>query len=133
MKKSEFKKLVHEAVLEMLPELIEIIRENTINESYTPPTSVQQKPDLTLVRQSAERRAGYDDKDFPNAGPTYRAIQNAPAPPNPKAVIDGETFASGKGIMEWFSAQGGPTTPTTEFKHSEQDMKDFMAKKFGVK
>ena len=136
MKKSEFNNLVREAMMEMLPELIEIIRENVINESYTPTNTVKQKPDLTLVRQhyqAASGGGGYDDKDFANAGPSYRAVRNAPPAPNPKAVIEGETFASGKNIMEWFAAQGGKEPIVSDFKHSQDQMDDFIAKKFGVK
>lgn len=135
MKKSEFNKLVREAMLEMLPELIDVIREN-INESYTPPTSVQQKPDLTLVRQHAQEargHTGYDMEDFQHAGPTMRKAINAPPAPNPKAVIDGETYASGLNIMEWFKGTGGSVTQKSEFKHSDDQMNDFIARKFGVK
>lgn len=136
MKKSEFNKLVREAMLEMLPELIEIIRENVINEEYAPTRSVKQKPDLDLVRQhvrDASAGGGYSDGDFANAGPTMRAVRNAPPAPNPKTIVDGETFASGKGIMEWFTAQGGKEPVVSDFKHSPDQMDDFISKKFGVK
>lgn len=137
MKKSKFNELVREAMLEMLPELIEIIRENVINEGYTAPTqnTVQQKPDLTLVRQHVQAASGGggDYGEFSNAGPTMRNVRNAPPSPNEKAVIDGETYASGKGILEWFESQGGKEATTSEFKHGNDQMDEFVAQKFGVK
>ena len=134
MKKSKFNELVREAMLEMLPELMEIIREN-INESYIPQNSVQQQPDLTLVRQHFKEASGGggDYAEFDNVGQTMRNVRNAPPAPNPKTMIDGEQFASGKNIMEWFTKQGGKEAVVSEFKHSADQMDDFLAKKFGTK
>ena len=128
MKRSELKDIIKEAMMEILPDLMEIMVENMMTEGYAP-QSVQQKPDLTLVRQrftqGASGGGGYDD--MPDAPKTH-----VPMPPNPKTVIEGEPFASGKGIMEWFGKTA--TAPKmTEFNHSEDQMEDFMQKKFGVK
>jgi len=134
MKKSEFKELVKEAMMEILPELMEIMAEN-LSESWTPPQSVRQTPDLTLVRQHASQASGggHDyglDENFLPARP--RARSSAPTPNNPKEMIDGEVFASGQGIMEWYQKAGGKAQPSSEFKHTPEQMEDFMKKKFGV-
>ncbi len=134
MKKSEFKDLIKEAMMEILPELMEIMAEN-LNESWTPTRSVQQTPDLTLVRQHASEASGgqhdygLDDNFMPTRN---RAKSSAPIPNNEKGIVDGEVYASGNGILEWYQNAGGKAEPTGEFKHTPDQMNDFMAKKFGV-
>lgn len=137
MKKSEFKELVREAVIEMLPDILEIVMEN-INEAYGSTKSVKQKPDLTLVRQHVKEAAGdvgYGDDLVPNVAPAPKKMSGVPKPNNPKEEINGEVFASGKGIMEWFSGQHGTEVKKIEKKtqHNNDRMDDFIAKKFGVK
>lgn len=129
MKKSEFKALIKEAMLEILPEIMKVMVEN-VNENYNP-QSVQQKPDLTLIRQhisqATETGQKYDGIGVQPVSPRNQA-------PNPREVLDGgETYASGKGIMEWFGSQAGKVKPQSEFNHSADQMDEFMAKKFGVK
>jgi hypothetical protein len=124
MKKSEFKALVKEAMMEILPDLMEIMAEN-LNESYKPQT-VRQTPDLSLIRNQFKSgvsgEKGYDD--MPSAPRT-------PPPQTETAVIGGEQYTSGKGIMEWFG-EVAVAKPMTEFKHSATQMNDYMEKKFGV-
>jgi len=121
MKKSEFKSLIKEAMMEILPELMEIMADN-LNESYVPQT-VRQEPDMTLVRSShIQQEGGYDDMP---TGPRLSA------PKNPKTIIEGETFVSGKNIMEWVRTQKVGSKPS-EFNHTPNQMEDYMSKKFGV-
>lgn len=127
MKKSELKSIIKEAMMEILPELMEIMAEN-INESYTPSNTVMQKPDLTLVRQH------YSDANG-NNGNTYDGMGGQPSravAPNPKAMVDGEHFASGKNIMEWFNKEHNNKPAQREFTHSDNQMADYMKEKFGV-
>ena len=131
MKKSQLKEIIKEAMLEILPELMEIMAES-LNENLT--VVQASKPDLTLVRQHAAKAK--------STGPAYDLEEgtvfttrpsSSAAPNNPKAIVDGEAFASGKGIMEWYQRAGGKAAPQREFKHSEDDMDRFINKKFGVK
>jgi hypothetical protein len=137
MRRSELKDLIKEAMLEILPDLMEIMAEN-INENYSPPTSVRQKPDLTLVRQHAAEasrgtgRGEYELDEDMLPVKRHRAKSSAPIPNNPKEVINGEVFASGAGIMEWYQNAGGKAPPPSEFKHTEKQMNEFLSKKFGV-
>ena len=127
MKKTEFKALIKEAMMEILPDLMEIMVENmnTI-QPVVVENSVRQTPDLTLIRQhaaDARGEQGYDGLPKPPVD----------TPKNEKAIVDGEVFASGKGIMEWFAGKKAAGRPQSGFAHSPDQMDDFIAKKFGVK
>lgn len=137
MTKSELKGLIKEAMLEILPDLMEIMAES-INENYAPVQSVKQKPDLTLVRQHAAEasrgsgRGEYELDEDMLPVKRNRAKSSAPVPNNPKEIIDGEVFASGAGIMEWYQKAGGKAPPPSEFKHTPEQMEEFVSKKFGI-
>lgn len=135
MKRSEFRELIREVLIESLPEIIEIISEITeYNREETTTRSVVEatKPDISLLRSHVSQAVsrGYDE--LPD-GPSRAVISNIPTPNNPKAIVNGEVFASGKGIMEWFAKGQGKLPPPTEFKHTEDAMGDFMKKRFGTK
>lgn len=132
MKKSQFKELIKEAMLEILPDIMEIMSES-LNENLT--VTQASKPDLTLVRQHAAKAKSkgpaYDLEDG-----TRFATNPSPSvatPNNPKGIVDGEVYASGQGLMEWYRKAGGKAAPAREFKHTDDDMDAFLSKKFGVK
>ena len=112
MKKSQFKALIKEAMLEILPDLMEVMVKG-MNENYVPQT-VNQTADLSLIRQQVAAN---------------RVDESAP---NEKAIVEGEVYASGKGIMEWFGDQNVKPT-LSEFKHSPDQMDDYISKRFGIK
>ena len=137
MKRLQLKEMIQESIIEMLPEIIEIIQEN-LNEVEQPKQNrLIQTPDLTLIRKHAmEARGsgGYDD--FPSDNvfvESSPALKNIPPAANPKAIIGGEVFASGKGIMEWFAKGNGKLLPKSELSVQSKDMDEFMRKRFGVK
>ena len=134
MKRSELKELVKEAMLEILPDLMEIMVENMrdeLHEAYSPPESVKQKPDLDYIRQAYKPTTSASE--YTGLGEIPNRTTSTKAPKNPKAIIEGESFASGKGIMDWFQNSVSKDKPkVSEFKHSEKQMQEFMSKKFGV-
>lgn len=135
MKRSQLKRMIEESIIEMLPEIIEIITENIEIEQPKQKPQLLQTPDLTLIRQHAKAatggRSGYDDLPS-NDIRTEVAARSIPAPSNPKAVIGGEVFASGKGIIEWYSKQSTENI-NSELNVSNNDMNEFMRKRFGIK
>ncbi len=135
MKRSELKDLIKEALAEILPDIMEVVVE-TINESMYQPQRpmTREKPDTTLLRQHVKGAVGSvtDYRGIDEAAPT-RNVHRGPAPENPKEIIGGEVFASGKGIMEWFELENGRIPAPSEFKHTEKDMDNYLSKRFGVK
>ena len=117
---------VAEALAEMLPEIVSMIQEGLSAPIHIQSNSLveatQNDDRLSLIRQK------YREAN-PNSGVGYSDL---PKPENPKAIVNGETFASGKGILEWFSETKNGESKTTT-KVSEKKMEEFMAKKFGVK
>lgn len=139
MKRSEFKALVKEAMMEILPELMEIMAENIqANAPVIENRVTAVKPDLNLIRAHASRAVdNVDDYALDENGVPVksrpRLRSNVPQPENPRELVGGEYFASGKGIMEWFAGNGGAASPVpSEFNHSEDQMAQFMRQKFGV-
>lgn len=112
-----------EVVAEMLPEIVSMVQEGMEVPRESSLVESSREPDLELIRKR------YKEAN-PNSGAGYGDI---PKPKNPKAVVNGETFASGKGIMEWFSSQGGKSAPAKGVGHTEKDIENFMAKRFGIK
>lgn len=136
MKKSELKKMikegVEEALTEMLPDLVEMIKEGVETSSST---SISQEPSLVESTRNEDQLSLIRQK-FRQANPesnsSYTGLPKPPKPDNPKAVVNGETFASGKGILEWFTNSKVANNKAKDAAH-ENKMKDFMEKKFGVK
>jgi hypothetical protein len=125
MKKSELQSLIRETVsgvlIDMLPEIISMVQENSQGQIVE--SNFKGKDNgPSLIREKYKRLN-------PNSGAGY----NLPSKPdNPKGVVNGETYASGKGIMEWFSKRGGKTAPQREFSYTEEDMEKFKKKLFGA-
>lgn len=141
MKRSEIKELIKEAMLEVLPDLVEIMVES-LNENYEQPEptrvvqTIQQPQQNRSVREHFRAASGVgrgnDYGDLPSP-PVRESSHRGPAPNNPKAVIGGETYVSGKGILEWFAKDNGKLVMQPEFKVGKDQMDDFMQKRFGVK
>lgn len=135
MKRSEFRELVREVLSETLPEIFDIISE--IVESNNRPIIVESnKQDLSSIKQhvrGAISERGYDFPSNQNVENKSSRIKSPSVPNNPKGVVNGETYASGRGIMEWFEKSNGKIPPKTEFKHSDSQIEDYINKKFGKK
>jgi len=132
MKRSEFRELIREVLIESLPEIIEIVSEITegSNRESSSLVEMTRPPDLSVLRSHVAQATsrGYDELPSGPSRATSGKIPN-----NPKAVVNGEVFASGKGIMEWFAGENGKLPAPTEFKHSKDQMDGFMSKRFGIK
>jgi len=141
MKRSQLKDLIQEAVIELLPDLIDILTEN-INESIKKSMIIENMDsesrtryhiDKSMIRQHVDgaiKNRGYDE--IPGEPIAERRSSNIPKPNNPIEVINGEKFVSGKGILEWYN-KTGPANLQPEFKHSEDEIGKFMKDRFGVK
>ena len=121
MKKSELKSIIKEALTEVLPEALrEVLTEKTQKNS----TILDEKMDLASLyknNRSSDISYGLDDH-------APRKVSNVKAPSNPKGKMDnGEFFASGKGILEWFSKSGGKTIEKPLAPSEEID--EFISKK----
>ncbi len=134
MKKTELKEIVKEALVEILPEVLMMMNEQ-IQQTPSGQSLVEEsKPDLDLIRSKYRdsKKTGGGDFYSESLSPSPTISQRSnPRPNNPKGVVNGEQFASGKGILEWFASQP-PQVNNGEFKHTEKDMNDFISKKFGV-
>ena len=127
MKKSELKEIIKEALVEILPEVLTLMNEQLDRpSSESLVESIRDEDGLNLIR-SKFREANPRGHDYGLGGSGLSS-----APKNQKANINGEHFASGKGILEWFASQGGKQVNNGEFKHTQEDMDDFISKKFGV-
>lgn len=129
MKRSELTEIIKSVVIEMLPDLVEVITEQVrsdMRQMIEERSMIRSEPDLDLIR--SKFRDGVKGDDKPYGGTPRRAPKT---PNNPKSIVDGEQYASGKGIMEWFTAQGGKA-PQTDAGYSQDDMDEFMKKRFGV-
>lgn len=94
MKISALKKMIKEAVREAVREEMSLLEQRSI-----------QRPVLEQNETSGleELRRKFK-KSQPKENSLYEDIggKSAADPQNPKVIKDGEVFASGKGIMEWF-------------------------------
>lgn len=127
MKKSELKEIIKEALVEILPEVLTLMNEQLDRpSSESLVESIRDEDGLNLIR-SKFREANPSGHDYGLGGSGLSSTPN-----NPKAKVNGENFASGKGILEWFASQGGQQVNNGEFKHTQEDMDDFISKKFGV-
>lgn len=135
MKRSEFRELVREVLSEALPEIFDIISE--IVESNNKPIIVESnKQDLSSIKQHVRgsiSERGYDLPSNQNVENKASRVKSPSVPNNPKGVVNGETYASGRGIMEWFEKSNGKIPPQTEFKHSDSQIEDYINKKFRKK
>ena len=113
MKKSAFKALLRETLMEVLPDVIRIV-----NESYgvnNHKNNLSETPNISAIHSGRKRLT--DSIVYENL------------PNNPKENIDGKTYVSGKGIMEWVKKRGG-TLPAveSEFNHTEEDVNKLLGK-----
>jgi len=137
MKKSELKEIVKEALVEILPEVLMLMNEQ-LQENVSRQTSLVEvsEPDLDLIRskfRQAQDVNGVSEFYGDSLSPSPMRGSARGVPKNETGVVNGEHFASGKGILEWFAKQGGKSpTQHSEFKHTDKQMNDFIAKKFGV-
>lgn len=127
LNKKQFRQMIREVttevVAEMLPEIVSMVKEGVETPRESSLVESSREPDLELIR-----------KRYREANPGSASVYgDIPRPDNPKAVINGEHFASGKGIMEWFNSQGGKSAPAKGTGHTERDIEKFMAKRFGIK
>ena len=130
MKKSELKEIIKEALVEILPEVLMLMNEQLDRPSgESLVESVRDEDGLNLIR-SKFREANPKGYDYGLGGSGLSS--HTPAPENQQAKINGEHYASGKGILEWFASQGGKNVNNGEFKHTQEDMDNFISKKFGV-
>lgn len=135
MKRSELRQLIREVLSEALPEIFSIISEIVEENNNKPIVAESNRIDLSSIKAHVNNSItdrGYGemgvDLPKPSIQPKPYAIPN-----NPKGIVNGEKYVSGKGIMEWLEKTGGPVRPTTEFKHTESQIEDFINKKFGQK
>ena len=138
MKRSELKAIIKEALVEILPEVLMLMNEQmevqptTLGLSTQVSEQVSTPADLDLIRSKFRDSQGGDNGYGEIGGRPVAQRSTTPPPANPKAIIDGEKFASGKGIMEWFGKQGRVTPDGINTQERESKMNDFVAKKFGV-
>ncbi len=125
MKKKELIELIREVIYSELPDIISEIKASSYeNNEYLKEEDVF---DGQSVREHIR-------SEFRKVNP----IQERPkAPKGKKMLVDyrGEKVTSGLGVMDWFKGQvaEGKTRPTGEFKHTDDQMKNFMEQKFGKK
>jgi hypothetical protein len=111
MKKSEFKQLIKEALIEVLPVVLPSILEE-INQPAN--TSL-------LTRNDVKER-------FNLSKPKAISVEK---PSNERTGFNGEPYASGKGLMEWYKkSTDGQSLPTeSEFKHTDDELNAFIKSK----
>jgi hypothetical protein len=118
MKKSELKSIIKEALVEVLPEVLnEILTQKPAKKGGF------QEEKIDLVKVFSESRSApetpYDFDGEPRSLKSYAG--SVPAPNNPKGEVrNGEKYASGKGILEWFAQSKGVETK----EHIEKQNKD---------
>ena len=116
--------LVKEALIEVLPDVIRTINEaQGSNYNYELP----QKPSSieNFISETLENRSyGYSSLQRPSNKPLK----------NQRQVINGEHYASGQGILDWYIKDKKPDViEHKEFKHSDQDMNKFIGNMIGKK
>lgn len=128
MKRSEFKAMIREAVMECLPDIVEAITENIIadNRPIIENKTKSTLPTLTSKYKQASNH-GYDD--LPNSiSPTI-----VPHTPKREIVKEQQKIVEMGGIMKWYENSGGKAPlASSEFKHTSQDVDNFLKKRFGV-
>ena len=112
MKKSEFKALLRETLMEILPDVIRIVNESNMSNNHR--NNLSESPGISAIHTSPRKLVGKSG---------YETL-----PENPKEIINGEKFVSGKGILEWRAKQAGMNLPQTEFNHSEKDVENLLGR-----
>lgn len=122
MTKDQFKMLVKEALIEVLPDVIRIVNESSNSpsiqetqlEGLSRPSSIDSYIQETLSERSNNRTSQYNLD-------------------NPRQVINGTPYASGKGVLEWFANKKKPDViEHREFKHRDDDVNSYLSKTLGV-
>ena len=90
----------------------------TLNENYQPQVieAQQRSVNTSNVREHFQAARGKRDDYSDLPSPTRQSTHRGPAPNNPKAIVNGETFVSGKGILEWYAKDNGKLVLQPEHK-----------------
>lgn len=139
MTKSELRKLIVEILEDVLPVYVDSrltnITSNIVSELRAQTISTVDSE--TLRKHLKEAIAGettYDNIPTPVVRTKNIPSRNVPPPKNEKAIVDGEVYASGKNLLEWFKKTGGPLPPSEpEFKYSEEEISDYIGTILGKK
>lgn len=110
--------MLKEALLEVLPDVL-----RALNEEKQPKKPMFNEEKIGSLIDAYKPQTSKEDFSYEieeKSKPSKSSMPN-----NPKKVINGEKFVSGKGVLEWFSNQNDPIK-NSEFNHSEKDMDDFI-------
>lgn len=129
MKISALKKMIKEAVREVVKEELVLMERRMVKRNQklmqeAPAPQPVGKSGIDEIRERFQRsQGGKSLSDY--AGIDERAPARSRArtsePDNPKTIVDGEVFASGKGVLEWF-AKSKEQTALDEHKRALENM-----------
>ena len=126
MKRSQLKELIQEAIVEMLPDLIDIINENLVLPEHK--QTIVETPDLSFIT-SKHKRA-----DVSGEYGEFRKSSPKSVPKIESGIVGGEKYVSGRNVLEWYNKENGSSPNiASEFKHTGQDIDNFLSKRFGIK
>lgn len=134
--KSNLKELLREVLVEVLPEVLQ-----EIMDPYASMSDVEKYINEVIGEDTTPKyikRTPIDRSQLTTGGNPYGSNNTASsvspmsAPDNKRGVVNGESFASGQGLLEWFSKTKKPDhVELSEFKHKTSDIDALIKKTMG--
>jgi len=129
--------MLKEILVEVLPDVLEEILspyahmsdiEKYINETIgedSIPTFVENtnRPRPTINRSMLTSGGEFYDKQKP--------VSTASKPTNERGIVNGESYASGQGLLEWFKKEKPSEIAPSEFTHASGDVDALIKRTVG--